>query len=54
MDPNTVLQDIRDLVSALEADPTRFHAVEELTERFTALDEWLSKGSFLPRDWERK
>lgn len=53
MDPNAALADIRDLLTALDADPKRHFAVEELNEKFTALDGWLSKGGFLPREWEK-
>jgi hypothetical protein len=49
MDPNARLTDIRRLVTFdghLMTDEMR-----ELTEKFQAMDEWLSKGGFPPEDW---
>lgn len=63
MDPNETLRMCRRLARHLieQADAGRQHhetttsdtAGEELAECFTNLDEWLSKGGFLPRDWSR-
>lgn len=46
MDPNTVLEDIRRYIGRVGVEGN------ELTEAFDALDEWLSKGGYLPEDWE--
>lgn len=54
MDPNTVLQDIRDMIEYLndpdETDHERTVAWD-LAEMIEALDGWLSAGGFLPQDW---
>lgn len=50
MDPNAALERIRDLVGAVErhgrADDGR-----ELAEVVRGLDEWITKGGFLPAEW---
>jgi hypothetical protein len=43
MDPNAALALIRDTGSS----------PEERLEAFEALDGWLSRGGFLPADWDR-
>lgn len=48
MDPNATLDDLRDV---LHNDPA--YADSSATELFDALDEWLKRGGFLPRDWQR-
>ena len=59
MDPNAVLQTIRDLaVLCLERSDQgrRFleaGAIAELSATILDLDTWLSRGGFLPKDWER-
>jgi hypothetical protein len=48
MDPDETLREIRELVTAQACyvpDPDR------LAELVGALDEWLSKGGFLPEPW---
>jgi hypothetical protein len=54
MDPNTTLEDIlgcaADILDTEEEDDT----VIELAEKVVALHEWLSRGGFLPKKWERK
>lgn len=50
MDPDATLTKIRELVSMLvdhPGEPTR-----ELAELAEALDEWLSRGGFLPEAWQ--
>lgn len=54
MDPNKLLEEIRTFSGVIrdtEGD-TPAEAVA-LAERMDALDEWLSKGGFLPGDWAR-
>ena len=51
MDPETCLRTIRDFVEGRdwkEGDPD---AVTEFTDAVEALDQWLSKGGFLPDAW---
>ena len=59
MDPNATLAEARALAAAITAGSltTQDNAVENaerMAELFDALDQWLSKGGFLPRAWERK
>lgn len=54
MDVNATLREMREIserINALlitDADPVD---ADRLAELFAALDGWLSKGGFLPRDW---
>lgn len=54
MDPDEALRILRLTAKQMDADenPLIFAAhANELIEHFTALDEWLSKGGFLPAAW---
>lgn len=55
MDPNATLARIRELTASLldsDADPGTAASIgDQLAEHVQALDEWLSKGGFLPRAW---
>lgn len=54
MDPNETLSLIRARVADIEEgaeDISREEAVSELVELVTALDGWMSRGGFLPSDW---
>lgn len=53
MDPNAALGVIRDLCEKIQNGTATNSAPEELTDVFAALDEWLSKGGFLPMAWQR-
>ena len=50
MDPNTALATLRKLIG--EWQDTDSVNVDELTEAFQGLDEWLSGGGFMPSDWQ--
>lgn len=55
MDPNTTLATLRELcanqLSGKDgADPSTIGG--EIAEAFEALDEWITKGGFLPSDWQ--
>ena len=56
MDPNEVLRLLRLTCKQFAVDEhpaiRQAHA-EEIIEHFEALDEWLSRGGFLPADWSR-
>lgn len=57
MDPNQALEDIRS--AAREADYalhdiSRLLAYARMAEHFEALDQWLSKGGFLPDAWSQQ
>lgn len=47
MDPNETLRRLRQLIGGTENVVPWAEAVD----LFTDLDEWLSKGGFLPQDW---
>lgn len=61
MDVNETLAKLRSAVALADSAPVMGDpitaaamlatAAGEMTEAFTALDEWLSKGGFLPSDW---
>lgn len=55
MDPNETLRLLRLTVAQMRADEhpdiRKAHA-DEIAEYFDALDEWLSRGGFLPEAWE--
>lgn len=50
MDPNATLARIREVLQEMEVFPSPALA-QELTELTRALDEWLSRGGFLPMPW---
>jgi hypothetical protein len=58
MDPNKTLASLRaaleDARAAAEGDSNdaEIEAWQEVGEYVEALDEWLTKGGFLPDDWE--
>jgi hypothetical protein len=60
VDPNTNLAEMRELAAAILNDqscpdpyePSAAQA-ERLAELVQALDEWLTKGGFLPHDWRK-
>jgi hypothetical protein len=54
MDPNAALAEARQAADQVEASGDEgidVDAAFTLTEKFRALDEWLSRGGFLPADW---
>lgn len=62
MDPNTLLRILRDLAQKLLDDDANAYtgnetpeqAAELLAQGLQDLDEWLSKGGFLPAAWSTK
>lgn len=52
MDPNTTLEEIREQVRLAYA-VEGFEAFDglHLAGLISALDEWISRGGFLPKDW---
>lgn len=49
MDPDAALTEMRELA---QSDLSEFNEdIHRLAELFIGLDEWLSKGGFLPVDW---
>lgn len=58
MDPNTALNDLRRAVAAIDNnDGMSEHAfsdqLDNIIQEFTALDQWLTGGGFLPNDWNK-
>jgi len=56
MDPNAALKRCRKAAMRILADGRQLSPDEEetaLAEAFVALDGWLRRGGFLPRDWQR-
>jgi hypothetical protein len=51
MDPNATLDRIRDLQGQAQASQRPLLLLMELSEAVQDLDEWLSKGGFLPDTW---
>lgn len=52
MDPNEVLRLLRELTETADADEYAANQLYvEVAEKFRALDEWMSKGGFLPDAW---
>lgn len=50
MDPDAALAEIRELVDRIKAADSR-HTVQRLAELVDGLDQWLSRGGFLPAAW---
>lgn len=50
MDPDEVLTRVRDAIAAL-ADGGGIEEAAELIDAFNDLDDWLSRGGFLPSAW---
>lgn len=55
MDPNVMLSEIRVLAIELHAsnEPERIELADELGPMILELDQWLTKGGFLPDAWNR-
>jgi hypothetical protein len=64
MDPNAALLRMRELAKCWEdlrmrelakcwGDTNDLKIGQEMVDVFEALDQWISRGGFLPRDWER-
>jgi hypothetical protein len=52
MDPDAALAQIRELVAKQQTDNELSDGdTAELVELVDSLDEWLTKGSFLPTEW---
>lgn len=60
MDPNATLKRIRDLIGWYETSKDGDYAslqtmkeyADEMNQLVTSLDEWLSQGGFLPKQWK--
>jgi hypothetical protein len=59
MDPNETLRRLRemarDAVERFDRDEEVASAdAAEMAEAFQVLDQWITEGGFLPREWEKK
>lgn len=58
MDPNATLDDIRSALTdwqhSEDGSAEETDAVGVFVDRFRDLDHWLSRGGFLPAEWNRK
>ena len=54
MDPNANLKEQRQIAGRFEKSLAEPGDGERLAELVDALDDWLSRGGFLPTAWERK
>lgn len=57
MDPNVCLRDARECIKLADRETNislkaRYKAMA--LDRYYDLDQWLSKGGFLPDDWSKK
>lgn len=57
MDPDQTLAELRDALKQWSrtpiGDPREPEIVARIAERFGYLDDWLTRGGFLPLDWQR-
>jgi hypothetical protein len=51
MDPNATLARIRQLTTIGKTHVLKEDESTELVDLISALDEWIVKGGFFPRDW---
>jgi hypothetical protein len=50
MDPNDALAEMREIA---KADQSEYHDdIHRLCELFIGLDEWITRGGFLPEAWD--
>lgn len=52
MDPNANLAEQRRILARFNADEASLADAERLAELVAALDEWISRGGFLPAEWQ--
>lgn len=54
MDPNENLERQRRIVAGILSSVQADDRAVELAELVEALDQWITNGGFLPKEWERK
>ena len=53
LDPNKALNRLRELAAINSFEGVDIdYTFEEMQEHFKALDEWLSRGGFVPDEWQ--
>jgi hypothetical protein len=56
MDPNAALERLRELIAInvrAETDSFKSELADDICEVLEGLDQWLSRGGFLPKAWNR-
>lgn len=53
MDPNTLLNELRDLAKAINSGDADEQDACLFAEKFEDLDGWIGRGGFLPADWSK-
>jgi hypothetical protein len=56
LEPNVALNNARHALAAYREPQDAgdlFDAIETLADAFEALDEWITKGGVLPREWSK-
>ena len=53
MDPNAALKEFREIQERFNREEADEADLERAMDLFGALDEWLSRGGFLPEAWNR-
>ncbi len=57
MDPNATLDELRKRMAELGNTGSfewEFLELDRMVELFQSLDQWISKGGFLPADWNKR
>lgn len=54
MDPNAALARLRELSVEINKDGGDYDLIAEMSTVFDGLDQWLSRGGFLPTAWQIK
>lgn len=52
MDPTAALASLRELIAYVDANPVS-EEHQQLADHLRELDDWLSRGGFLPHDWRK-
>lgn len=57
MDPDAALAKLRELLDGAtvdaKSDDELWEIVHEAVDVFAGLDNWISKGGYLPKEWQR-
>lgn len=53
MDPNAALAEIRELVAKIDSPDWHHTDASRLCDLVDGLDQWMSRGGFLPVAWAR-
>jgi hypothetical protein len=54
MDPNTTLQEMRELTKRNNDCDLSAFEVDRLADLVDSIDQWLSRGGFPPKDWKHR